>query len=83
MGICVSDGFQPLKMYQASKIKKNTCFHLGMLNTHGKYPLKGSDACVPRLESWSQWWAILINSLEAIEVESGHVPALRSHLNQF
>ena len=83
MGICVLDGFQPLEMYQASKIKKNTCFHLRMSNTCGKHLLKGSDARVPRLESWSQWWAILINSLEAIEVESGHVPALRSHLNQF
>ena len=83
MGICVSDSFQPLKMYQASKIKNNTCFHLGMSNARGNQPLKCLDARGSGLKSWSQWWAILINSLEAIEVESGHAPALRSHPNQF
>ena len=83
MGICVLDGFQPLEMYQASKIKKNTCFHLGMSNARGKKPLKCSDAHAPRPKSWSQWGAILIHSLEAIKVKSGHAPALRSHPNQF
>ena len=52
-------------------------------NAAGKHPLKGSDPPAPRLESWSQWGTIIIQSIEAIEAESGHAPALRSHPNQF
>ena len=83
MHICVSDCFQPLKMYPASKIKKKIYFHLGMSNAHGKHPLKCSDPHGPRLESWSQWGTFPIHSLEAIEVKSGHVPALWALPNQF
>ena len=52
-------------------------------NARGKHPLKGSDPRGPRLESWSQWGTIIIQSIEAIEAKSGHAPALRSHPNQF
>ena len=63
--------------------KGKKCFNRGMLNAHGKHPLKGSDPPAPRLKSWPQWGTIIIHSIEAIEAESGHAPALRSHPNQF
>ena len=63
--------------------KGKKCFNLGMLKAHGKHSLKDSDPRGPRLESWSQWGTIIIQSIEAIEAESGHAPALRSHPNQF